>query len=162
MVASVSKESRASTSVLITPGISRLTSEPTATANWSTRSSIGREPVCSWMIDSLNSASEAAFNNSEGFVVASVGLSLAMASRSPVSATTVVMVRSCASLVMTVSQLDGAIKWTHCDMIRSLAMSWLTMVIGDSLAETWRLAVQYVVYRSTVAMTDSRNAQDTV
>jgi len=62
---------------------------------------------------------------------------------------------------MTVSQFDGAINWTRCDTIRSLAMSWLTILIGASLAETRRLAVQYVVYLSTVVMTDSRDAQDT-
>ena len=40
----------------------------------------------------------AAFSSSEGLVVASVGRSRVMASRSPVSATTVVMLRSCSSL----------------------------------------------------------------
>ena len=106
-IAFASNDSRASTSVEILPGISLRISIPTKTASRSqARSS------CSWFDvprDNPNcfAASTkgaycgiaAALSNSDGFVVASCGLNCFIASMSPVSATTSVIVFNCSSLL---------------------------------------------------------------
>ena len=111
-VASVSKLSRASTSVETRPGISLRISRPTATASRSPASAtrLGRSPpralAMAASISGAYAGSEVALSSSEGLVVASRGWNRAMASMSPVSATTAERARSCSSwLVM------GGYRW---------------------------------------------------
>ena len=104
MVASVSKLSRASTSVETRPGTSFRISPPIATARRSPASASLSSPPAAATAASRCAAyagKAAALSSSDGLVVASIGRKRAIASMSPVSATTTDCWRSCSSWLAT-------------------------------------------------------------
>src|SRR5450830_1383100 len=97
--ASSSKDKRASTSVEMRPGITLRMPAPTDTAKWShARPTSPLDRFTALRSSSAYSGMGAALSSSDGLVVASTGRRRLMASRSPVSQTTVVNCLSCSSL----------------------------------------------------------------